>query len=170
MKYFLISLIFFMISCGKKEAPASDSKPSAEPAEAEKKIEETPPPPADAPQVVLPTTAEPGNGEMAADDMGGDEDPAATGDGTPVAQPGIKTLNLETQKNLDVPKVTVKPTTRIDKGGGPPPTMSVMGAVDGLIGGTPASDETMRPPKRAPKPDPQATGYHGMDQDEPTQE
>jgi len=169
MKYLLISLLFFMISCGKKEAPASDSKPAAEPEEAEKKIEETPPPPADAPQVVPTTEIGPGAGEMAADAMDGEAEPV-TGDGTPVAQPGTKTLHLETQKDLDVPKVGVKPTTRIDKGGGPPPSMSVMGSVDGLMGGTPKSDELMKPPRKAPLPDPQATGYHGMDQDEPTQE
>ncbi|MBU1070174.1 hypothetical protein KJ975_11470 [Myxococcota bacterium] len=168
MKYLLILLMFFMVSCGKKEAPASESKSAAEPAEIEKKIEETPPPPADTPQVVPPTTAEPSTGEMAADGKDGEAE-FGTGDGTPVAQPGTKTLNLENQKNLDVPKVMVKPTIRTDKGGGPPPSMSVMGAVDGLIGGTP-SDETMKPLMRAPKPDPQATGYHGMDQDEPTQE
>ncbi len=169
MKYLMISLIFFMFSCGKKEAPSSESRPASEPGAVQKTIEETPPPPADAPQVG-PTTTEPGSGEMAADAMGANEDPPVTSDGTPVAQPGTKTLDGEIQKGREVPKLEVKPTTRTDKGGGPPPSMSAMGAVDGLIGGSPDEDETRKPSKQAPKPDPQATGYHGMEQDEPTQE
>jgi hypothetical protein len=110
-----------------------------------------------------PTTADP-QAEMAA------EDPA-TGDATPVAPPRPTAIGGDVPKPGPVLKDTVKPSTGKVTGG-----VSSMSSVDldEDAGEGPSDVRTLTAPKdrkkRAPKPDPQASGYGGMDQDEPTQE
>jgi len=168
MKTPLIFIYFFIltVSCSKKQDAAGESK-APENKSGVQNIREEVPPPADVPKAEDRSREVPATGEIAPTG-----EPADTRDATPVNKQEPVTIGGG-PKDAQVPGPTVKPTTSIStlKGG-----LLPMGSPDDVGGSEdPSVDkiESMKPPrmnKRAPKPDPQASGYHGMDQDEPTQE
>ncbi len=162
----LILLFLFTVSCSKKQDAAGESKaPGSQ--SGTQKIGEEAPPPAEVPKAEDRPQEVPATGEIAP--MG---EPADTRDATPV-NPQVPSTIGGGPKDVQVPGTTVKPTT-----GTPTPGVGLlpMGSPDEVGGDEdPPKDKPKGagPPrmnKRAPKPDPQASGYHGMDQDEPTQE
>jgi hypothetical protein len=166
MKHVLISLLFLTFSCGKKQEPVSESKPASVSAPADKVLEETPPPPAEVPVTADP---EPVNKEIGVKSL--QEDSAATGDATPAAQPGPTVDDASGKKDEQLKRSAPTPLTT--KGGGGGSAMSALGSGPGeslggpsVDGDKPSKDRLKRPAK----PNPQTTGYHGMDQDEPVQE
>lgn len=167
-RFFLVMLLLALASCGKKRETVDPVSPAPE----EKRLEEekstgmigSPGDEMKDPEVPTPGTA---TGEMAAD-----AEPAATRDATPANQPAPPEKNVEADPGPVAPMEAVKPTTLLkDVSGVSSGSKYDIGKGGGGGGGAVDADKDLRqPPKRPPKTEAQATGYHDKEQDEPTQE
>jgi len=173
-RLFLVVMTLALAACGKKREP--ESAPPASAAPEEKRLEEekstdmtgSSGDETKEPEVPTPGTA---TGEKTED-----SEPADTRDATPAEQPAPPEKNVKADHGLVAPMDAVKPTTLLKDVSSMGSTGLLGVGVDGKsggggTGGAVDADKALRQrPKRPPKTEAQATGYHDKEQDEPTQE